>query len=228
MQVEQDLDKTDTEYFKAPVPESLKSEEMATVFAVDTDRDMNLVERIFRLRDYMVERGELNFVLPEEEHKKHVKDKTLPAQNIVYPSYDRPFLDKRPYHPQTMTGRTLSKEGSSKKNQNMYNSKKDVRLPADSNRLVFSEANREKKYCICSSRNSTQSYLQCESECDWFHPECLGFDANIVNVNNLKFICPMCADATKKQTHEFAKREGYSIIESRTKGGYLAYIPRSA
>ena len=49
---------------------------------------MNLVERIFRLRDYMVERGELNFVLPEEEHKKHVKDKTLPSQNIVMPRYN--------------------------------------------------------------------------------------------------------------------------------------------
>jgi hypothetical protein len=52
------------------------------VFAIDADKDMNLVERIYRLRDLMVERGELNFVLPEEEHKKHAKDKTLPAQNI--------------------------------------------------------------------------------------------------------------------------------------------------
>jgi hypothetical protein len=124
------------------------------------------------------------------------------------------------------------KESSNKKNGGQgYHSKTDQgvgRGGQDVKGLLFnSEANKEKKYCICSSRNSTQSYLQCESECDWFHPECLGFDSDIVNVNNLKFICPMCSDTIKKLTQDQAKRDNYQIIESRTKGGYLAYIPPS-
>ena len=84
----------------------------------------------------------------------------------------------------------------------------------------------DKKYCICQSKNHTSIYVMCESECDWFHPECLGFDSNIVNEKNLKFICPMCKDQKKRDIYELVKRENFKLIESRTKRGYLAFIPQ--
>lgn len=41
--------------------------------------EMNEVERIYRLRDQQMEAGLLqDIILPEEEHKKHHKDGTLP------------------------------------------------------------------------------------------------------------------------------------------------------
>jgi hypothetical protein len=38
---------------------------------VENDPELNKIEKIFRLRDQMVERGEIRIILPEEELKKH-------------------------------------------------------------------------------------------------------------------------------------------------------------
>lgn len=48
-----------------------------TVYAVDLSM-LNEVEKVFHNRDQMIERGELPIILREEEHKKHVKEGTLP------------------------------------------------------------------------------------------------------------------------------------------------------
>ena len=44
-----------------------------TIYAVDVDNapEMNLVEKVFRSRDILLEKGQLSIILPEEELKKH-------------------------------------------------------------------------------------------------------------------------------------------------------------
>ena len=50
-----------------------------TIYAVDIDNapEMNLVERVFRSRDILLEKGQLSIILPEEELKKHLRDPNL-------------------------------------------------------------------------------------------------------------------------------------------------------
>lgn len=32
------------------------------------------------------------------------------------------------------------------------------------------------RYCICHKSNDEhQQYIQCEDECNWYHPQCIGF-----------------------------------------------------
>ena len=40
----------------------------------------------------------------------------------------------------------------------------------------------------------------CEDECEWYHPECVGFDTALFEINNnkIKFICPQCTHKTKQ------------------------------
>ena len=39
---------------------------------------MNKVEQIYRFRDEMIERGDIQVILPEEEHRRHQKEGTFP------------------------------------------------------------------------------------------------------------------------------------------------------
>ena len=41
---------------------------------IDNAPEMNLVDRVFRTRDILLEKGELRIILPEEELKKHQRD----------------------------------------------------------------------------------------------------------------------------------------------------------
>ena len=52
---------------------------------------MNEVERIYRLRDQRIERGEIHIILPEEEHRKHQKDGTFPGPAAPTNEFEVPF-----------------------------------------------------------------------------------------------------------------------------------------
>jgi hypothetical protein len=56
-----------------------------TIYAVDIDNapEMNLVERVFRTRDILLDKGELQIILPEEELKKHQKDPKMNHNEIT-------------------------------------------------------------------------------------------------------------------------------------------------
>ena len=46
---------------------------------------MNPVEKAYKIRDINLENGLLNIILREEEHKKHIKDGTLPKNTFNLP-----------------------------------------------------------------------------------------------------------------------------------------------
>ena len=75
------VDESEAEQYQAP------NREVQDIFAVDIDTEMNLVEKIFRYRDHLVDMRQLQSILPEEEHKKCMKDKTMPRQTVVSPLY---------------------------------------------------------------------------------------------------------------------------------------------
>jgi hypothetical protein len=52
---------------------------------------MNEVERIYRLRDQKIERGEIHIILPEEEHRKHQKDGTFPGPAAPENEFEPPY-----------------------------------------------------------------------------------------------------------------------------------------
>ena len=57
-----------------------------TVFAIDLNsQELNPVERAFKIRDINLENGLLKIILREEEHKKHIKDGTLPKNTFNLP-----------------------------------------------------------------------------------------------------------------------------------------------
>ena len=53
--------------------------------------EMNEVERIYRLRDERIERGEIHIILPEEEHRKHQKDGTFPGPAAPTNEFEAPY-----------------------------------------------------------------------------------------------------------------------------------------
>ena len=42
--------------------------------------------------------------------------------------------------------------------------------------------NQEQRYCICAKKNDNQQYVQCEDECEWYHPECVGFKQDLFDI----------------------------------------------
>ena len=69
-----------------------------TVFAIDLNsHELNPVEKAYKIRDINLEEGQLKIILREEEHKKHIKDGTLPKHQYTIPV--ELINDNQPNHP---------------------------------------------------------------------------------------------------------------------------------
>ena len=70
--------------------------------------------------------------------------------------------------------------------------------------------------------------MQCEDECNWYHPKCVGFQENLFD-EKVKFICPFCKDETKARIAKLVQRGLYVAVESNLKDKkYWVYTPASA
>lgn len=68
----------------------------------------------------------------------------------------------------------------------------------------------------------------CEDECEWYHPNCVGFEEHIFD-EKVKFVCPFCKDETKARIAQLAERGLYVKIESTFKDKkYIAYTAASS
>ena len=183
-----------------------------TVYAVDLT-NLNEVEKAFHFRDQRIERCELPVILREEEHKKHVKDGTLPAA-CFYPVAAKQEVEA--------VDQPVPLE---KKAQVIQES--DLMTHDISSHLVFHSENKDKRYCICAKQNDNHQYVLCEDECDWYHPECVGFDLLMFESNaNIKFICPYCKKQTKEKLMEGERKCLFSKMESTTKKNFFVFIPQ--
>ena len=56
--------------------------------------------------------------------------------------------------------------------------------------------------------------MQCEDQCEWFHPECVGFDLAMVQKRQMDilFVCPFCHPETKQKCFDGEKKELYTKI----------------
>ena len=67
------------DFFRKDISE-IQTTRGRTAYAVGQDSpEMNKVDRIYRFRDQMIERGDIQVILPEEEHKRHQKEGTYPV-----------------------------------------------------------------------------------------------------------------------------------------------------
>lgn len=86
-----------------------------------------------------------------------------------------------------------------------------------------------KRYCICGKQNDYRKYVQCESECEWYHPDCVGFE-NVEGLsfddNQVKFVCPFCKPEVKHKLDAAVEKNKYIKIRStKHKSEYFAYVP---
>lgn len=159
-----------------------------TVFAVDINsQEMNPVERAYKIRDINLENGLLKIILREEEHKKHIKDGTLPKNTFNLPygvisginDHHENFLETVIEKRATITtGR--GNPGHLANNRlisNVSDLEGDLSNPQS---LVVNSENKNKKYCVCGKQYDQHFYVQCEDQCEWFHPECVGFDLQMI------------------------------------------------
>ena len=84
------------------------------------------------------------------------------------------------------------------------------------------------EYCICARQNDNQQYVMCEDECEWYHPNCVGFDPEIFEQqgNNLKFFCPYCPRATKATLSDLENSGKWSKIVSRSHRNFYVFLPQ--
>ena len=68
----------------------------------------------------------------------------------------------------------------------------------------------------------------CEDECEWYHPECIGFGAKKLDAPNIAFVCPMCNDKTRLRLVEAEKKGKYTKIESGTKKNFFVFMPKES
>ena len=167
--------------------------------------------------------------MPEEEHKKHIKDGTFPTQPVIY----------HPANPEeVVTHKTIISEHkfelknaamvSKAPGQHMAHTPQqiDEHMLLGESALVVHSENRDKRYCICGKQNDNNQYVLCEDECEWYHPECVGFDLLMFESNSkIKFICPMCKASTKQKLMDGERRSAYSKLESQTKRNFYVFIP---
>lgn len=161
--------------------------------------EMNEVERIFLIRDRKVSNGEIPTILAEEEFKKYKHNKTFP---------DKPPIKVQPF-PQrasVIEGQTMG-----------------------TGMFIPTPPTHVKRYCICGKQNDFRKYVQCESECEWYHPDCVGFE-NVEGLSfddkQVKFVCPFCKPDVKHRLEAQVEKGQYIKIRStKHKSEYFAYVP---
>lgn len=73
------------------------------------------------------------------------------------------------------------------------------------------------RYCIChKSSDEHQQYIQCEDECNWYHPMCIGFGhIQLDEITAAKFVCPVCDNKTLEEYARRALQGEYDRQESQ-------------
>ena len=221
-----------------------------TIYAVDVDNapEMNLVEKVFRSRDMLLEKGQLSIILPEEELKKHQKDpKMNPTEmsGLMYGGSRKDgghlpsgygnvdvmkggFTDVNMHRdggkmsPSTMARVRLIPSGSLVDD---VGSSYPLPKHPEPRIVVPHDSLNQERYCICAKKNDNQQYVQCEDECEWYHPECVGFKQDLFDIKQVKFLCPFCKPDTRKKIQQLEQRGHYKKIKSETKNEYFAYLP---
>lgn len=201
------------DFFRRDVSQIQDNRGAGTIYAVDVDNapEMNLVEKVFRSRDMLLEKGQLPIILPEEELKKHQKD---PKMN----SNDPRGGGKDPRPPFIPTGLDIP----SKK---VPTDEPYPLLRQPEQRIVVPHDSLNQRYCICAKKNDNQQYVQCEDECEWYHPECVGFPQDLFDIKQVKFLCPFCKTDTRRKIQQLEQQGTYRKIKSRTEKMYFAYVP---
>lgn len=160
-------------------------------YAIDQQSpEMNQVERIYRDRDQRIERGELNSIIfTEEKHKQHLKEGTFPPERIQTQMMQTLV---------TSPARYQSTEGPNQHSTTKHKggkSKPPLIGDGPAGEVVINHPRDQTKvFCLCARQNDNKQYIECEGQCEWYHPECVGFDAELIkkNQNNMLFLCPMC------------------------------------
>lgn len=123
-----------------------------------------------------------------------------------------------------ITSRSNFNKSSKKKSFNPG----DQELGVETHQLVVRQEPRDGKqrFCLCLRQNDNKQYIECEDQCDWYHPECVGFDTELIkkNQSQLIFLCPMCKDDIKNKVAKEHK-QNFVKVESTHKKGFYVYIP---
>ena len=110
---------------------------------------MNEVERIYRLRDQKIERGEIHIILPEEEHRKHQKDGTFPGPGS-FPAptneFEAPYLNGK----EPSAGQEPGPTRPSLPEEPAYPT------PGFQSQALRRDENETDRYCICGKQNDNQ------------------------------------------------------------------------
>lgn len=201
---------------------------VGTIYAVDIDNapEMNLVERVFRSRDIMLDKGELSIILPEEELKKHQKDPKMNKDEPAWPGAaggDKLLYEGR-LGKEIMAGSAgRANKASSPGRRMLATQPEDAR--GGGNPMNLGGSMHQERYCICAKKNDNQQYVQCEDECEWYHPECVGFKQDLFEIKQVKFLCPFCSTDTRKKVQQLEQQGLYKKIKSISKSEYYAYVP---
>lgn len=220
-------------------PTIKKLNSQGTIYAVDPNApEVNEVDRIFRNRDQRIERGEpIGIILTEEEHKKHQKEGTLPMYSQRFDVNVTPSV----YEPPLMVSPSPLKKDNPANNQDVItsinnkgsNKKKSIGqgesgITQETTQLVVRQEPKDGKqrYCLCFRQNDNKQYIECEDQCDWYHPECIGFDTELIKRNqaHLVFLCPMCKAPTRNKAAKEHK-DNFVMVESTFRKGFCVYIP---
>ena len=182
--------------------------------------EMNQVDWIFRQRDNLIEQGYIGIILPEEEHKRHQRDGTFPAQSAN-------FKQNKSARASIISSDTIvSKPAAKLRVDNQQQIQNMVNQP-DATTFTVPTENKEqnKRYCICAKQNDNQEYVMCEDECEWYHPECIGFSPTIFISQQVKFVCPYCQSSTKAKLIEGEKKSLYTKEESSKRRNFFVFTP---
>jgi hypothetical protein len=92
--------------------------------------------------------------------------------------------------------------------------------------IVVNSENKNKKYCVCGKQYDQHFYVQCEDQCEWFHPECVGFDLTLVQKRqqDILFICPFCKEGTRAKCFRGEKKGLYEMIQSEIKPNFFIFL----
>lgn len=108
---------------------------------------MNEVERIYRLRDQKIERGEIHIILPEEEHRKHQKDGTFPGPG----SFSAPANEFEPAY--SNAKETMGGHEPRPTRQSLAEEPVAYSTPGFQNQVVLRDEKETDRYCICGKQN---------------------------------------------------------------------------
>ena len=79
---------------------------------------------------------------------------------------------------------------------------------------------------MCGKQYDQHFYVQCEDQCEWFHPECVGFDLQMIQkrTQDIVFVCPFCQEETMKKCLDGERKGMYQKIQSQIKPNFFTFV----